>query len=189
MADKIHWRKLTNPNYLGAYSLMPGQEIVATIKRVANEMVIGPDGKKEECIVAYFIENDIKPMILNSTNCKTIQKIYKTPYIEEWQGRKIQLYVETVRAFGEMVEALRIRPSIPKITGAVSSEPVMCADCGAEVSAFGKMNAAQMADYTYSKYGKSLCSECAKVQAEKLAAVEVKNPLAKEEEPNEDNEN
>lgn len=187
--SKTHWKKLNNPDYLGAYALEPGQELVATIKVVRKEMVTGPDGKKEECTVVHFAEKEIKPLILNTTNAKTIQKIYKTPYIEEWQGRKIQLYVETVRAFGEMVEALRIRPFIPKITGPVSSEPVMCADCGAEVSAFGKMNAAQMADYTYSKYGKSLCSECAKVQAEKLAAVEVKNPLAKEEEPNEDNEN
>ena len=187
--SKTHWKKLNNPDYLGAYALEPGQDLIATIKAVRKEMVTGADGKKEECTVVHFEEKDIKPLILNSTNAKTIQKLYKTPYIEEWQGRKIQLYVETVRAFGEMVEALRIRPSIPKITGPVSSEPVMCADCGAEVSAFGKMNAAQMADYTYSKYGKSLCSECAKVQAEKLAAVEVKNPLAKEEEPNEDNEN
>lgn len=187
--SKTHWKKLNNPDYLGAYALEPGQELVATIKVVRKEMVTGPDGKKEECTVVHFAEKEIKPLILNATNAKTIQKLYKTPYIEDWQGRKIQLYVETVRAFGEMVEALRIRPSIPKITGPVSSEPVMCADCGAEVSAFGKMNAAQMADYTYSKYGKSLCSECAKVQAEKLAAVEVKNPLAKEEEPSEDNEN
>lgn len=187
--SKTHWKKLNNPDYLGAYALEPGQELVATIKVVRKEMVTGPDGKKEECTVVHFAEKEIKPLILNATNAKTIQKLYKTPYIEDWQGRKIQLYVETVRAFGEMVEALRIRPSIPKITGAVSSEPVMCADCGAEVSAFGKMNAAQMADYTYSKYGKSLCSECAKVQAEKLAAVEAKNPLAKEEETSEDNEN
>lgn len=187
--SKTHWKKLHNPDYLGSYALEPGQELVVTIKLVRKEMVTGPDGKKEECTVLHFIEKDAKPLILNATNAKAIQKLYKTPYIEDWQGRKIQLYVETVRAFGEMVEALRIRPFIPKNTGAVSSDPVMCADCGAEVVAFGKMNAAQMADYTYSKYGKSLCSECAKIQAEKLAAVEVKNPLAKEEDPSEDDEN
>ena len=39
-----------------------------------------------------FAEN-VKPMIVNSTNAKTIEKLYKTPYIEEWKGRKIQLFV------------------------------------------------------------------------------------------------
>lgn len=164
--SKTHWKKLNNPDYLGAYALEPGQELVATIKVVRKEMVTGADGKKEECTVVHFEERDIKPLILNSTNAKTIQKLYKTPYIEEWQGRKIQLYIEKVRAFGEIVDALRIRQTIPKVVAPVSSDPVKCADCGAEVTAFGKMNATQMADYTYSKYGKSVCSDC----ATKLAA-------------------
>ena len=168
MADKHHWRQLTNPNYLGAYSLTPGQEIIATIKNVVNEMVVGPDGKKEECIVAHFMEKDVKPMILNSTNCKTIQKLYKTPYIEDWQGRKIQIYADMVKAFGEIVEALRIRPNIPKQAEPNSTEPIKCADCEEEITAFGKMSAAQMAQYTYQKYGKSVCSDCATKLAQKV---------------------
>ena len=81
--SKTHWKKLNNPDYLGAYALEPGQELVATIKVVRKEMVTGPDGKKEECTVVHFAEKEIKPLILNTTNAKTIQKIYKTPYIEE----------------------------------------------------------------------------------------------------------
>lgn len=110
---KTHWKKLSNPDYIGAYYLEPGQELILTIKEVRNEMVIGPDGKREECIVAHFNENGIKPMILNATNAKMITKLYKTPYIEDWAGKKIQVYVENVKAFGEVVEALRIRPKIP----------------------------------------------------------------------------
>ena len=86
---QTHWKKLINLDYLGAYSLDPGKDMILTIKGVRNEIVTGPDGKKEECMVMSFIEN-VKPMIVNSTNAKTIQKLYKTPYIEEWQGRKIQ---------------------------------------------------------------------------------------------------
>ena len=75
-------------------------------------MVVGEDSRKEECIIVTFVEKQ-KPMILNATNAKTITKMYKTPYVEEWQGRKIQLYAATIKAFGEQMEALRIRPRIP----------------------------------------------------------------------------
>ena len=33
-------------------------------------------------------------MILNVTNCKTISKLLKTPYIERWAGHRIQIYVD-----------------------------------------------------------------------------------------------
>lgn len=168
---KTHWKKLHNPDYLGSYALEPGQELIATIKTVKNELVTNTDGKKEECVVVHFVE-DIKPMILNSTNSKTIQKLYKTPYIEEWQGRKIQLFIDKVRAFGEVVEALRIRPTIPKQTETAKDEPIVCADCKKVIAAFGNMTAQQMAKYTYDKYGKSVCSDCATKLAEKNKVAE-----------------
>lgn len=112
-----HWKKLTNPNYLGSYSLEPGQDLTVEIIRVQKELVTGAGGEKEECIVATL--NGQKPMILNKTNCKTIEKIYGTPYIEEWSGKKVTLYAEKVKAFGEVVEALRIRKNVdirPELT-------------------------------------------------------------------------
>ena len=121
-----HWKKLTNPDYLGAYILEPGQEIIATIDRVQTEQVTGPDGSKSECIVAHFAERDIKPMILNVTNCKTITALTGSAYVEDWPGTKIQIYAAKVRAFGEMVEALRIRPTPPK----ESNQVPPCEDCG-----------------------------------------------------------
>lgn len=111
--NKTHWKNEFNYDYLGSYSLNPGQEMVLTIKETKQEQVVGGDGKKQECFVAYFVEPQ-KPMILNKTNCKTIAKIYNTPYIEEWVGKKIQVFASKVRAFGEETEALRIRPNAPK---------------------------------------------------------------------------
>lgn len=188
--QKTHWKKLINPEYIGAYALDPGKDLIVTIKSVGREIVTGPDGKKEECTVIHFEEQDIKPMILNTTNSKTIQKIYKTPYIEDWSGRKIQLYADKVKAFGELVEALRIRAYVPKQEEPTKNEPVFCADCAVEIEPFGKMSAAKMAAYTYSKYGKSLCADCAKTEAEKVEKAEVKDPLAPvtEGEGNENNE-
>jgi hypothetical protein len=107
-AKVTHWKKLTNPNYIGAYDLQPGQEVKITIKSVAKELVKGSDGKEESCIVAK-LEGTQKPMILNKTNCKIIAKLLDTPYIEEWTGRSIIIYPAKVKAFGEMVDALRVK--------------------------------------------------------------------------------
>lgn len=153
-----HWKKLNNPDYLGAYEFQRGQEITGTIKTVKQEIVTNPEGKKEECSVLYFTEK-YKPLILNVTNAKTIEKMYDTPYIEEWAGKEITMYVARVKAFGDIVEAVRIRPSIP-------AAQIKCDGCGGDISAFGKQTAAQVAKYTADKYGKALCSECAKKQAE-----------------------
>ncbi len=155
--SQTHWKKLHNPDYLGAYSLDPGKDMILTIKTVKNEMVQNPDGKKEECMVMTFIEPQ-KPMIVNATNAKTIEKLYKTPYIEEWAGQKIQLFVDKIRAFGDTVEALRIRPKIPASQAAI---PTICADCGQAINGVEGRTAEQIAKHTYTKYGRSLCPVCA----------------------------
>lgn len=113
MDVKTHWKKLINPNYIGAYELMGvTDELTVTITDVKKEKVKNADGKEKESIVAYL--KGQKPMVLNSTNCKTISKIYGTPLIQDWIGKSITLYVAKIKAFGEdNVECLRIRPTKP----------------------------------------------------------------------------
>lgn len=159
-----HWKKLTNPNYLGAYSIENGQDLILTIKYVQEEKVIGLDGKKDDCVVCHFSEN-VKPMILNATNMKTITKLYKTPYIEEWTGKKIQIGIEKVKAFGDVVEALRVRKVVPKVE---PEKLPKCEKCGADVHPMGNMTSEQLIAYTKNKYGKGLCSSCATAEANKL---------------------
>lgn len=111
---KTHWKKLENPDYIGAYSLDNGKDLVVTITKVVRELVTGQGGKKEECTIAHL--KNQKPFILNRTNMKMIQRIYGTPYIEEWVGKKLTLYVAKIRAFGEdNVECLRVREQAPKL--------------------------------------------------------------------------
>lgn len=109
-----HWKKLHNPDYIGVYALEPGQELIVTIKSVGVESVINNTGKKEDCMVVHFTEPDVKPLICNVTNSKSITKALGTPYIQQWTGGKIQLYAATVNAYGEEVEAIRVRPIAPK---------------------------------------------------------------------------
>lgn len=107
---KTHWKKLVNPDYIGAYVLQPGQDLTVTISSVAREQVVSTGGKKEECTVARLIGQ--KPLILNVTNAKTISKLYG-PFIEDWAGRQITLFASTTKLAGETVECLRIRPAVP----------------------------------------------------------------------------
>jgi len=117
MSGKTHWKNQFNYDYLGSYSLVDGKDVTLTIQTTKKEEVVGGDGKKQMCFVAYFKEKAdwIKPMILNRTNCKTIERVHGTAYIEDWAGKQITIYISNgVRAFGDVVDALRIRPKKPE---------------------------------------------------------------------------
>lgn len=163
MSEKLtHWKQTMNPDYLGAWALQPGEEPVLTITAAGIEKVIGSDGKREDCLVIRYKER-IGPgkMIVNATNSKTIEKLAGTPYIEKWAGTLIQVYTEKVKAFGDVVDAIRIRSTKPRPTAPIPK----CADCGNEIkAAFGK-TAQGMADYTLERFKTPLCAECAQKRA------------------------
>ncbi len=166
---KTHWKKLTNPDYLGAYALDDGKDVILTISYVCEEKVTGSDGKKDDCVVCHFSER-VKPMILNSTNMKTITKLFGTPYIEDWSGRRIQIGIEKVKAFGDVVDALRVRKFIP------AENVPKCESCGGEIQPRGNNSAEQIAAYTKKKYGQALCSACATRMATELRAAAQEAP-------------
>jgi len=153
--SETHWKKLTNPNYLGAYAFDPGEEKIVVIEYVAREDVTGQDGKVSDCIVAHLVNE--KPLILNKTNCKAIEKLLRTPYIEEWAGHRIALAVQRVKAFGEDTDAVRVRPKLPG---------EICEECGGEIRAGSGRSAAEIVELSVQKYGKKLCIECAKKMKE-----------------------
>lgn len=111
MDTKTHWKKLVDPRFIGAYALPNGDDLTVTIERVQLEEITMMGGKKEDHTVAYLAGN--KPMILNVTNSKSIHKLYG-PFIEDWAGKQITLFASTAKMAGEMVECLRIRPSVAK---------------------------------------------------------------------------
>ena len=170
--EKTHWKLLTNPNYLGAYSLPEGKDIVVVIDYVQREEIIGTNGKKEFEVVAH-LKNGVLPFILNKTNMKTLQKLY-SPYIEDWKGRAIQIFFDPTVKFGrETTGGLRIRPSIPKQV----QPQLICSDCKQEIKENGGMTAAEISEATYSKYGKSLCWKCAVAEKQKQDERKAPNAL------------
>lgn len=162
MADIMKMGK--NANFLGSWDLydISSQQITATIHDIRDEEVVN-NGKSEHCTVLIFKE-DIKPMILNLTNKKTLTKLYKTKETKKLIGKRVTIIYEKVKAFGKVSDALRIKSEVPAETP--KSAPV-CEKCGKDIQGFGKMNAEQIAKYTAQKYGKRLCNGCATEEAEK----------------------
>lgn len=151
-----HWKKAFNPNYLGSYAFQDGEEKIVVIRAVQTEQVTDTEGRKESVLVARF-EGDEKPLILNKTNCRIIQKLYQTPDIEQWPGKGLILYVAKVPSFGELVDAVRIRPV----------KPYVCADCHGYISGYGGKSHSEIRQYTKEKYGRQLCAVCAEKSAKK----------------------
>jgi transcriptional regulator with GAF, ATPase, and Fis domain len=108
------WKRLMNPDYIGAYILDPGQEMTLTIDRVVSEKIKGEKGKIDIKPVIYFKEQ-IKPMILNNTNCMTIEFLTGSDLPDDWAGHKITIYGTPVKMGNETVEALRIRATKPEL--------------------------------------------------------------------------
>ena len=157
MADKTHWKKIvSDPNYLGEADFQTGEEKILTIKGVNQaETIMTAEGRSQKAVL-HFMES-VKPMILNVTNSKAIQKAVGSPYFEDWPGNVIQLYIDPhVKAFGEVVAAVRVRPRKP-----VVKQATKCADCGGDIVAAAGKGADYIEAGTKKTYGVPLCWNCA----------------------------
>lgn len=112
-----HWKNFIDKDYLGSHNLEKDEEMLLTIERFeGEEMVRKLDGKKDEKVakqVLYFKEN-VPKMIMNITNGNTISMLYGNQP-ENWVGKQLLIYAQSVKAFGKTQDALRIRDFIPKI--------------------------------------------------------------------------
>lgn len=158
MSNKTPWKKIVSDSeYLGEADFTEGEEKVGTIARVAAGVKIkSAEGTSEKSVV-YFAEN-IKPLILNVSRAKAITKVAKSRFVEDWPGTAIQLYVEdNVKAFGDVVSAVRVRPRPPVKRNAA----VKCSECGNDIQGASGRSAEYMAQYTNKKFGTCLCFSCA----------------------------
>ena len=161
--SKTHWKQLVNMDYLGAYALPDGNDLTLTIQKVTKELVTGNSGRKEQCMVMYFKEPNYKPMILNRTNSKSIQTLVGSPYVEDWAGHKVTLYGSTTRFGGDVVECLRIRPTVTE-----NATVYYCENCGNEVKGTPTFTVEQLVAGSKKKFGKTLCMDCALAESEKV---------------------
>ena len=117
--DKTHYRKAFNSPYLSSADIV--EPTILTILRVALE----PDKTKktkDSFNTAYFMEKELrpgeelKPMVLNATNSRTMKELTGTPYIDDWQNVPVTIYVDSGVRFGpNTVEGLRISKEKPRL--------------------------------------------------------------------------
>lgn len=170
--------------YLGAEDIEPGTEPVLTIANIYNGMITLARGKERHDVMAFVEEkvpgsiNQVRPLVVNATNRKTLRKLFKAVTAETLVGKKIQLYLEhNVRdpSTGDKVDGIRIRPSIPE--GGSKLSQIKCEECGKIIAGMSNFSAEQIASMSKQKYGKCLCVECGKKAKEALEAkVETKEP-------------
>ncbi len=112
-AKKTHWRVYHPSDYIGSADLIEAgvDKMDITIETVEYKEVKAQEGKKDNCVVAKLVGQ--KPMILNVTNCKMMQKVSGSEFVEDWAGVTVTVSVEKVHAFGEWVDCLRIKPDKP----------------------------------------------------------------------------
>lgn len=113
--DLHHFRAVFDSPYLSSADIF--DPVTLTIARAVQELD-KTKKTKDTFNTVYFVEKEIrpgeklKPMILNATNSKMLFKLTGSPFIEDWAGRRIVVYVETGIKFGrDTVDGLRIRPA------------------------------------------------------------------------------
>ena len=113
--SKTHWREIIESRYLAGSDLDDGngnfKSVTLTIKRAGNESILDTrTGQNESALLVYFEEHK-KPMVLNVVNSKMIAKLAGSEYIEDWRGVQIEIGTQKVKAFGELHNALRVKPT------------------------------------------------------------------------------
>lgn len=113
--QKTHYRKAFDSPYLSSADIV--EPTILTISRAVLE---NDKTKKTKDVfnTAYFEEKELrpgeklKPMILNATNSKMMKSITGSPFLEDWAGVKVTVFVDKNVRFGkESVEGLRISPA------------------------------------------------------------------------------
>jgi len=111
--NKTHYRKAFKSSHLGVADLEDliesGNNLIFNIKEVKQQLGVTVAGRKGDHNIAYFTE-DIKPLVLNVTNSKVLKNLGGSPFVEDWNGIKVQLYIEAgVRFKGDVVSGVRLK--------------------------------------------------------------------------------
>lgn len=116
--NRTHWRKFHETDFLGAHDLqgIGKSEIILQIKSAQGAVVKDQNGSSSNCLTIHF-EGGSKPMIVNATNAKALEKVAGSAFIEDWAGCYVTIYIKKgVKAFGAVVDALRIKDRAPRIS-------------------------------------------------------------------------
>ena len=171
--------------YLGAEDIDEGTEPILTIAGLWNGMVTLQRGKEKKDVLTFAEERvqgirQVRPLIVNATNRKTLRKLYGDAKASTLTGKPIQLYIDhNVRDpnDGGKTDGIRIKSYKPRPKQTVPP----CSLCGKAIEGVRGRSAEWMANYTAQKYGAPLCAACAQKRAEALKREEEPENVADEE--------
>ena len=171
MGEKLtgDFRKFMDKNFLGAWDVPEGGDLILTIDHAERQEVKNDKGTKVK-LTLHFKEN-VRPMVCNVTNGKAIALAHGSNNVEDWAGKKIAIYVaHDVPAFGGTTDALRVRKYAPK------TEELICEECGeiiSDVTIDGKLLKAKViANRAKTNYGKMMCFDCATAAKAEQEAID-----------------
>lgn len=123
---KTHYRKVFKSDHLGQADLEDfiesGSNLIFTIHHVTQEIGAKVAGKKINANIAHF-NGQIKPLVLNATNSKTLRQLTGSSFVEDWQNVSVQLYIDpNVKMKGDTVGGVRISPKAVKAKQALTRE-------------------------------------------------------------------
>ena len=160
--------------FLAVEDFTANAEPILTIKEIGFGECVLDQGRREEHDVIFFAEKSVpglpqvRPMLVNSTNRKTLLSIYGDLSAAALEGKRIRLYVDPrVRAVGGGTTAgIRIRKLVPPAPEPVQPvqpnpvPPVVCQDCGQPIIAAGDVPAEQVLSNGRQWFGLDLCADC-----------------------------
>lgn len=116
----MHWRQnfKDSDKYLGAVDLWDDKkkgyaQLVVTIDKFFLDEMVGSMGKERK--VFCKLKEFNKPMVVNVTNFKRLQKLFETVEQDVYLGKPIALGVEKVSSPEGKVDALRFSSRPPQV--------------------------------------------------------------------------
>ena len=146
------WLKIIDPNFLSSENLgSVGTEMVVTIKDIDFAECYDEATKQKVKKQSVFFE-ETKPLILNKVNSKTLKKLFSPNDDNPANaiGKKVTLKVESVKAFGKMVDAIRIKEYTEQ----------KCEECGAVLKPASGKTVAELIEISKRNTNKILCVKC-----------------------------
>lgn len=149
-------RDLDKP-YFGHWDIPGEEDLILTIDHMEKQDVKSQRGTERKTVVIF--KENVKPLILNVINRKSIAKALDSPNYEDWEGKKIALY-EGREPKADDGLAVRIREYAPKVV------VEFCSDCECEIKPHGSFSVNKIVTMSKAKYGVPLCWECAAIRKE-----------------------
>ena len=163
-------------SFMATEDFTSGAEPILTIEHIGAGECVLDQGRKEDHDVIFFREKSVpglpqvRPLIVNSTNRKTLLSIYGDLSAATLEGKRVRLYVDPhVRAVGGgYTSGIRIRKLVPPAPEPTPVQPVrsnpvppvVCQDCGQPIIAAGDVPAEQVLSNGRQWFGLDLCADC-----------------------------